>query len=126
MEETEGAVGPGRGARSLWMPDETSTHCTACRAAFRVFRRKHHCRVCGQIFCSRCSLTRIPGVVLGLTELKCRVCDTCATLVEHEAEPTPRPELVTQAPPQREPLQRRVRPHSTSQGAPGRSQECPG
>ena len=37
------------------------------------------------------------GEVLGLEELKCRVCDTCAALVEHEAEPGPRPELAPQS-----------------------------
>lgn len=39
--------------KEYWMPDEASKECTGCQSVFTAFRRKHHCRVCGQIFCSR-------------------------------------------------------------------------
>mmetsp|Transcript_29853 Transcript_29853/g.50945 ORF Transcript_29853/g.50945 Transcript_29853/m.50945 type:complete len:2213 (+) Transcript_29853:89-6727(+) len=38
-----------------WMPDKLCKHCYSCEAPFTVLRRKHHCRVCGMIFCSTCS-----------------------------------------------------------------------
>ena len=41
--------------KSLWMPDKLCKKCYACEAQFTVFRRRHHCRLCGQVFCSRCS-----------------------------------------------------------------------
>mmetsp|Transcript_31801 Transcript_31801/g.68845 ORF Transcript_31801/g.68845 Transcript_31801/m.68845 type:complete len:2148 (-) Transcript_31801:1362-7805(-) len=41
--------------RRHWMPDRLCRHCYACEAPFTVFRRRHHCRLCGQVFCSACS-----------------------------------------------------------------------
>ena len=41
--------------RQHWMPDRLCRHCYACEAQFTVFRRRHHCRLCGQVFCSACS-----------------------------------------------------------------------
>jgi hypothetical protein len=38
-----------------WMPDKLCKHCYSCEAPFTLLRRKHHCRVCGMIFCSSCS-----------------------------------------------------------------------
>ena len=33
----------------------TVDRCTLCRLDFSVARRKHHCRLCGHVFCSKCS-----------------------------------------------------------------------
>ncbi len=38
-----------------WMPDNLCKHCYSCEAPFTLIRRKHHCRLCGMIFCSTCS-----------------------------------------------------------------------
>ncbi|KAF5892554.1 lateral signaling target protein 2 isoform X1 [Clarias magur] len=43
-----------------WVPDEACNSCIACKAPFTVIRRKHHCRSCGKIFCSRCSSHSAP------------------------------------------------------------------
>ncbi|RHY74869.1 hypothetical protein DYB34_013822 [Aphanomyces astaci] len=32
-----------------------SEHCVLCRKTFRAFRRRHHCRLCGNSVCSDCS-----------------------------------------------------------------------
>ena len=33
-----------------WVNDNTITECYSCRLNFNIFKRKHHCRYCGQIF----------------------------------------------------------------------------
>nr|XP_027197388.1 1-phosphatidylinositol 3-phosphate 5-kinase-like [Dermatophagoides pteronyssinus] len=40
--------------RQFWMPDSTSINCFDCATKFTTIRRRHHCRICGQIFCSNC------------------------------------------------------------------------
>ncbi|SCU98968.1 LADA_0H16490g1_1 [Lachancea dasiensis] len=42
-------------SKEYWMKDESAKDCFACTKPFTTFRRKHHCRICGQIFCSSCS-----------------------------------------------------------------------
>lgn len=51
-----------RGSRSRrargpphWVPDNLVVACSCCNATFTWLRRRHHCRLCGQIFCSDCS-----------------------------------------------------------------------
>ena len=40
-----------------WVPDRDATRCMspACGAPFTIARRRHHCRRCGKVFCSRCA-----------------------------------------------------------------------
>ncbi|CAH0516747.1 unnamed protein product [Peronospora belbahrii] len=45
-----------------WMPDHLCKVCYDCSAAFSLFRRRHHCRLCGQIFCYECSNHFIDGI----------------------------------------------------------------
>ena len=41
--------------RKLWIPDEDAQNCYNCGSKFfSLFNRKHHCRVCGNIFCKSC------------------------------------------------------------------------
>ncbi|EGV66020.1 hypothetical protein CANTEDRAFT_119090 [Yamadazyma tenuis ATCC 10573] len=42
--------------KKYWMNDAFVSECLNCFKPFTAFRRKHHCRFCGQIFCSRCTL----------------------------------------------------------------------
>ncbi|KAM4854843.1 lateral signaling target protein 2 homolog isoform 1-T1 [Thomomys bottae] len=59
-----------------WVPDEACGFCTACKAPFSVIRRKHHCRSCGKIFCSRCSSHSAPLPRYGQVK-PVRVCTHC-------------------------------------------------
>ncbi len=47
-----------------WMPDVVSTECYECGMKFSTFKRRHHCRICGQIFCSKCCCNYISGRTL--------------------------------------------------------------
>ena len=51
--------------RRYWMPDSSIKECYECHEKFSAFRRKHHCRLCGQIFCGKCSKHTVNGAALG-------------------------------------------------------------
>merc|ERR1711871_11713 len=39
---------------SKWIKDESVNQCYSCSENFSIFKRKHHCRSCGRIFCWNC------------------------------------------------------------------------
>ena len=44
------------GGRPLrWVPDTAVSRCYDCNVVFGWLNRKHHCRVCGRVFCSSCT-----------------------------------------------------------------------
>ncbi|KAI8970115.1 hypothetical protein BDF20DRAFT_979803 [Mycotypha africana] len=57
--------------KEFWMPDEQCKECNDCRLPFNLFRRRHHCRTCGRIFCSKCLSNSIQ------TNQPLRVCNDC-------------------------------------------------
>ncbi|SCU78840.1 LAMI_0A06216g1_1 [Lachancea mirantina] len=62
-------------SRQYWMKDESAKECFSCAKAFNTFRRKHHCRICGQIFCGNCT-SLVDGARFN-HEGKMRVCKNC-------------------------------------------------
>ncbi|KAI9733003.1 MAG: 1-phosphatidylinositol-3-phosphate 5-kinase [Cirrosporium novae-zelandiae] len=42
-------------SKEFWMKDENAKDCFNCGDTFSTFRRKHHCRICGQIFDAKCT-----------------------------------------------------------------------
>ncbi|KAJ4953320.1 hypothetical protein NE237_030152 [Protea cynaroides] len=48
-------------SRDFWMPDHTCMVCYECDSQFTIFNRKHHCRLCGKIFCSKCTTNSVPA-----------------------------------------------------------------
>ena len=68
------------GRTSGWVPDSETQGCMCCSTTFSIFKRRHHCRLCGQVVCAKCSpkraLRRGP---------KTRVCITCLKENTHEA-----------------------------------------
>lgn len=59
-----------------WVPDEEAKGCMACKNTFTTFRRRHHCRECGGVFCGNCTTKRFPLLHLGMSD-PVRVCDRC-------------------------------------------------
>uniref|UniRef100_A0A1B6CX77 Hepatocyte growth factor-regulated tyrosine kinase substrate n=1 Tax=Clastoptera arizonana TaxID=38151 RepID=A0A1B6CX77_9HEMI len=50
--------------------------CHRCRVQFGMVQRKHHCRACGQVFCSQCSSRTCTLPKFGI-EKEVRVCEAC-------------------------------------------------
>ncbi|GAB1609347.1 hepatocyte growth factor-regulated tyrosine kinase substrate-like isoform X4 [Argonauta hians] len=50
--------------------------CTRCRVGFSVVQRKHHCRNCGEVMCSKCS-SKVSTIPRFGIEREVRVCDSC-------------------------------------------------
>ena len=44
---------PGRTMADHWLRDEGAESCVGCGVKFNIYERKHHCRNCGQVFCSK-------------------------------------------------------------------------
>lgn len=59
-----------------WVSDKERTLCNVCTRQFSTFRRKHHCRMCGEIVCSNCTLLKNAFLAtIGYTRV--RVCISC-------------------------------------------------
>ena len=44
---------PGRVVTDHWMKDDGAETCLQCGVRFSFSERRHHCRNCGQVFCSK-------------------------------------------------------------------------
>ncbi|BGP51441.1 hypothetical protein JCM10450v2_007383 [Rhodotorula kratochvilovae] len=84
----------------VWVPDARAPRCQCCAKAFGVWRRKHHCRLCGGVVCWECSTKYfiVPWSLLSSSSTSssstpstsastpqpdrlARACDTCFTSV---------------------------------------------
>ena len=112
-------------AKDEWVPDREASDCAKCESRFTLRRRKHHCRLCGEIFCSACSEARATrgfnGVVFAKPQRACMDCyaklrrkplsdggAAQAPGMEPEPQPEqaalePEPQPQPQPPPQQEP-----------------------
>ncbi|KZV84292.1 hypothetical protein EXIGLDRAFT_293756, partial [Exidia glandulosa HHB12029] len=68
-------------SRDYWIDDEKVKECFDCKGVFSTWRRKHHCRICGQIFCGRCASNIIKGSRFGADNM-IRVCNLCMDQIE--------------------------------------------
>ena len=63
-----------------WINDSECNKCCKCNKYFNLFRRKHHCRKCGNIFCYEC-LDNV--VYYGLKTKICNICKNNKTYYEY-------------------------------------------
>ncbi|EKC97624.1 1-phosphatidylinositol-3-phosphate 5-kinase [Trichosporon asahii var. asahii CBS 8904] len=80
-------------SKHYWMADENCKECYDCKSVsdqicvrsdwqvFTTWRRKHHCRICGQIFCGRCASNIIGARRFGQDGMV-RVCNLCLKIME--------------------------------------------
>ncbi|XP_073410166.1 phosphatidylinositol-3,5-bisphosphate 3-phosphatase MTMR3 isoform X2 [Dendrobates tinctorius] len=59
-----------------WLPDHLAANCYNCEGKFWLASRKHHCRNCGNVFCSSCCNQKVPVPSQQLFEPS-RVCKSC-------------------------------------------------
>nr|CCA26644.1 conserved hypothetical protein [Albugo laibachii Nc14] len=65
-----------------WIQDHERTHCTVCMQHFLPFRRRHHCRTCGEVVCNACSYRHrihITDLNIGFVTRLCAFCIIHAT-----------------------------------------------
>ncbi|XP_078492438.1 1-phosphatidylinositol 3-phosphate 5-kinase isoform X2 [Ciona intestinalis] len=75
--------------KQYWMPDKHCHECYECGDRFTTFRRRHHCRICGHIFCSRCCYQFIPREVIAQAGAgMLRSCTYCYSLLMSYTKPT--------------------------------------
>ena len=66
----------------FWLPDNLSQNCFHCDTKFSLLlNRQHHCRICGNIFCSNCTSKQIQFIAKDQNNneklIKVKVCHYC-------------------------------------------------
>ncbi|XP_008577435.1 PREDICTED: FYVE and coiled-coil domain-containing protein 1 [Galeopterus variegatus] len=61
-------------AEERWLGDMEVSHCLDCKREFSWMLRRHHCRICGRIFCYYCCNNYILSKHSGKKERCCRAC----------------------------------------------------
>ncbi|XP_048139215.1 1-phosphatidylinositol-3-phosphate 5-kinase FAB1B isoform X2 [Rhodamnia argentea] len=84
---------PANVSRDFWMPDQSCRVCYDCDSQFNIINRRHHCRLCGRVFCGKCTANSVPATS---TDYKAscdeweriRVCNYCFKQWEQNLEST--------------------------------------
>ncbi|XP_781105.3 uncharacterized protein LOC575625 isoform X1 [Strongylocentrotus purpuratus] len=74
----DGEAVPGDVA-PIWIPDSDAPSCMGCDLKFTFRKRRHHCRACGKVFCSRCCNVRVRLRYMDSKEA--RVCVACLNAI---------------------------------------------
>eukprot|EP01104_Vermistella_antarctica_P017627 TRINITY_DN6271_c0_g1_i2.p1 TRINITY_DN6271_c0_g1~~TRINITY_DN6271_c0_g1_i2.p1 ORF type:complete len:269 (-),score=29.13 TRINITY_DN6271_c0_g1_i2:882-1688(-) len=72
-----------------WVPDEMVRTCSGCNAPFNHLNRKHHCRLCGNVFCKKCTLRRLNYADWALRDE--RGCESCYVYISQTLPTLERP-----------------------------------
>lgn len=59
-----------------WTKSDQRKGCNVCHQSFPSFRRKHHCRLCGEVVCSKCSSMHALKVAKA-GKVAFRICSAC-------------------------------------------------
>uniref|UniRef100_A0AAQ5XRV0 FYVE and coiled-coil domain-containing protein 1 n=1 Tax=Amphiprion ocellaris TaxID=80972 RepID=A0AAQ5XRV0_AMPOC len=65
-----------RAEERWWLVDKEATHCLDCKGQFTWWVRRHHCRLCGRIFCYYCSNNFVMTKHSAKKERCCKDCYT--------------------------------------------------
>ena len=67
----------------VWLPDENFRVCTGCSIKFDTFKRKHHCRRCGGVFCGKCATEKVIPMRMRFID-PVRMCGKCQKIARWE------------------------------------------
>ncbi|CAH0384758.1 unnamed protein product [Bemisia tabaci] len=70
-----------------WVPDSETLNCMRCETKFTLIRRRHHCRACGLLLCSKCCSMKTKLEYMEYAEA--RVCQQCYSVLEKGFGPEP-------------------------------------
>lgn len=62
----------------FWVPDADAPCCMQCDFKFTVLKRRHHCRACGKVLCSKCCSEKAH---LEYINAEARVCVSCKSIL---------------------------------------------
>ncbi|CAH1132725.1 unnamed protein product [Ceutorhynchus assimilis] len=65
----------------LWIPDADAAACLHCDMKFTVLKRRHHCRACGLVLCSKCCHLKFR---LEYLDSEARVCNKCHDILNKD------------------------------------------
>mmetsp|Transcript_7557 Transcript_7557/g.21433 ORF Transcript_7557/g.21433 Transcript_7557/m.21433 type:complete len:481 (-) Transcript_7557:46-1488(-) len=65
----------------VWTPDSAASECGECGTPFRLTVPRHHCRLCGDIYCAACSSARLLMPPNFQQSKPQRCCKECAALL---------------------------------------------
>uniref|UniRef100_K3X1X4 FYVE-type domain-containing protein n=1 Tax=Globisporangium ultimum (strain ATCC 200006 / CBS 805.95 / DAOM BR144) TaxID=431595 RepID=K3X1X4_GLOUD len=66
-------------AQNQWVKNEERVACVICWKQFNaLYRRRHHCRICGDVICGSCSSMRRTSAVSKKDVDKVRICHLCS------------------------------------------------
>ncbi|XP_046401258.1 zinc finger FYVE domain-containing protein 9 isoform X2 [Ischnura elegans] len=88
-EESRMSHGSSSGGLSLgdvapfWVPDADAPACMLCMSKFTLIKRRHHCRACGKVLCSKCCSFKARLAYMDHSEA--RVCAPCQSIIAQEA-----------------------------------------
>ncbi|EQC30356.1 hypothetical protein SDRG_11933 [Saprolegnia diclina VS20] len=69
----------------FWQDDAVRSACTVCEAPFTVQNRRHHCRMCFDIFCHLCTASQVELLLSrGAPPRKYRVCGACKASIDND------------------------------------------
>lgn len=64
-----------------WVPDDEAETCYLCDLKFTKIKRKHHCRNCGRVLCSKCCNEKVPLPQFEMNEAQ-KTCSVCRPIAE--------------------------------------------
>ncbi|GLD92652.1 hypothetical protein PINS_up001231 [Pythium insidiosum] len=88
-------------APNQWVRNEDRASCVICWKSFNsFFRRRHHCRLCGEVICGSCSTLRRTNIVLRKDFEKVRICHLCSNRGRKKSDSFASTSFASHVPPQ--------------------------